>query len=215
MEIKHSWGMTHVGTDPDTDGGKVARIDVECLATARRDLEAAGYTVSDSRDDAGDTWIYWAKNGMSKLEAIKKELGRLGAEECGVDAEAASAVNANYTRFYDSQEEHYCRTDEALIALAGAAVGQYGNEHETIWQTLIRVPGAVPVATTINERDWARRGSETEAEDRARGNYGPITDDDLEAALAHHFDSDLAELDDVARENALSALVRGYRVGAS
>jgi hypothetical protein len=73
MEIKRSWGMSDVGADPDTDGGKVARIDAECLATARRDLEAAGYTVSDTRDDSGECWIYWVASAEIRALRIPED----------------------------------------------------------------------------------------------------------------------------------------------
>lgn len=68
-------------------------------------------------------------------------------------------------------------------------------------------------STTIAAR-FRRLGSEAKCEDRAAGHTGPITDDDLAAALWAHHEGDLAELaTDEEREAALAALVEGYRHG--
>lgn len=52
-------GITEVQGDPENTQGMVGRIDRAKLAGARASLRDAGYNVSDSRDEAGVTWIWW------------------------------------------------------------------------------------------------------------------------------------------------------------
>lgn len=54
-------GITRVVADPDVDDGITGAIPRARLADARRALEEAGYQVSDSRDDDGTCWIWWAR----------------------------------------------------------------------------------------------------------------------------------------------------------
>ncbi len=70
------------------------------------------------------------------------------------------------------------------------------------------------MTTTTTTARFRRLGSEAEADDRAAGNAGPITDDDLASALAGHHCDDLDALaDDEERAEAVAALVEGYRHG--
>jgi hypothetical protein len=66
--------------------------------------------------------------------------------------------------------------------------------------------------TTTTTTIWRRRGSEAEAEDRAARHTVTIGDEDLACALAEYYESDLDDCaDDAEREEAISALVDGYR----
>ncbi len=71
----------------------------------------------------------------------------------------------------------------------------------------------------MNLEIWKRRGSEGAAADReVETRYGlpaePISHEDLESALAAHFATDLGDLSEEERAEALEALVAGYRRGA-
>ena len=68
--------------------------------------------------------------------------------------------------------------------------------------------------TTPTTTRFRRLGSEAEADDRASGHAGPITDADLASALAGHHADDLDALaSDEERAEAVAALVEGYRHG--
>lgn len=60
---------------------------------------------------------------------------------------------------------------------------------------------------------WLRRGSEAECSDRANGDTSAISDDDLAALLAYYYDNSLAVLAPDERDEAVAALVEGYRCG--
>jgi hypothetical protein len=64
----------------------------------------------------------------------------------------------------------------------------------------------------MNTRIWERRGSEAQAND-ARNGMLAGEHDDIGAALADHFEADLAPLSDAERDVAAKALERGYRHG--
>ena len=67
------------------------------------------------------------------------------------------------------------------------------------------------MARSIN--DWKRLGSEAQGDDARKGHVGAISDADLRSALEEHFDDDLFDLDGAQREDAVCALMEGYRNG--
>ena len=52
-------GISHVERDPETIGGLVGQIDRDRIRQTTRHLERAGFAVSTSRDERGQSFIWW------------------------------------------------------------------------------------------------------------------------------------------------------------
>jgi hypothetical protein len=93
-QIATDLGITEIGADTAHEHGLVGRIDRTRLANASAALQAHGYEVSDSRDDQGQTWIWWTPRTSTTSEEDRADDSEDETEcaYCGRDVTPGSSV---------------------------------------------------------------------------------------------------------------------------